>query len=425
MKKYLLFFAIIISINIYAQNETNYDESKIPEYKLPDILVSEKGKKITNSRSWIKKRRPEIVSLFEENIYGKVPGELKLISYKVVEESKDAFNGKAIRKQVALNFKNNGKELNVGLLIYLPKIQGKVPVFVSYNFWGNHTVADDPEILLTESWISNSPDLGRTNNRVTEQSRGAGKKLLSVEKLIDAGYGLATMFAGDVDPDKGAAAGPDYSDGVHPLFYRNGQTEPLDNEWRTIAAWAWGLSRALDYFEKDDDIDQNKVIVFGHSRHGKAALWAGALDWRFAMVISNNSGCGGAALSRRQFGERLAGMNAQFPHWLCGNSKKYDYKEATLPVDQHDLIALIAPRPVYIASAEEDLWADPKGEFLSAYHATPVYGLFGKQGILSPEMPEINQPVMTSIGYHIRSGGHSVTEFDWNQYIKFANIHLK
>jgi hypothetical protein len=337
----------------------------------------------------------------------------------------DAFNGKAIRKQVFLTFKNNGKELNVGLLIYLPKSHDKVPVIVSYNYWGNHTVTDDPEILLTDSWISNSTALGRTNNRVTDQSRGAGKKLLPVEKLIDAGYGLATMFAGDVDPDKGASAGPDYSDGIHPLLYKKGQTMPLDNEWRTIAAWAWGLSRALDYFEKDKDIDQDKVIVFGHSRHGKAALWAGALDQRFALVVSNNSGCGGAALSRRQFGERLGGMNVQFPHWLCGNSKKYDYKEATLPVDQHELIALIAPRPVYIASAEEDLWADPKGEFLSAHFATPVYNLFGKEGISSPKMPEINQPLMTTIGYHIRSGGHSVTEFDWNQYIKFANFHLK
>ena len=410
MKNYLLLlFALVLSLNIYAQKETNYDESKVPEYELPDVLTTENGKKISNKEDWIKKRRPEIVSLFEENIYGKVPGKLKLTSYKVVEESKDAFNGKAIRKQVVLNFKNNGKELNVGLLIYLPKNQKKVPVFVSYNFWGNHTVADDPEILL-------SP---------TEKSRGAGKKLLSVEKLIDAGYGLATMYAGDVDPDKGAARGPDYSDGIHPLLYKKGQTMPLDNEWRTIAAWSWGLSRALDYFEKDKDIDHNKVIVFGHSRQGKAALWAGAFDQRFAMVISNNSGCGGAALSRRQFGERLGGMNVEFPHWLCGNSEKYDYKEATLPVDQHELIALIAPRPVYIASAEEDLWADPKGEFLSAVYATPVYNLFGKKGILSSKIPEINQPVMTTIGYHIRSGAHSVTDYDWDQYIKFANIHLK
>ena len=425
MKKYALFFALIITINSYAQEETNYDESKVPEYKLPEVLISENGKKITDYLSWIKIRRPEILSLFEENIYGKIPGELKLTSYKVVEQSDHACNNKAIRKQVVLNFQNNGKELNVGLLIYLPKNGRKAPVFVSYNFWGNQTVTDDPEIILTKSWINDNTTLGHINNQVTEKSRGAGKRLLPVEQLIAAGYGLATMYAGDVDPDKSGDAGADFSDGIHPLLYKKGQTKPLDNEWGAIAAWAWGLSRAMDYFEKDTDIDADKVIVFGHSRHGKAALWAGARDQRFAIVVSNNSGCGGAALSRRQFGERLGGMNAQFKHWLCENSKKYDYKEAALPVDQHELIALIAPRPVYVASAEEDLWADPKGEFLSAHFATPVYELFGKQGISSPKMPEINNPIMTSIAYHIRTGKHMATEYDWEQYIKFADFHLK
>ena len=423
-KLLLVILLLAIFVN-QAKSQTNYDEKEVQEYQLPELLISQNGTTITRSKSWMKIRRPEILNLFEENMYGRIPGALKISTYKILEENPNALNGKALRKQVLLTFKKAGRELNVNLLIYVPKNQTKAPIFLGYNFYGNQTVIDDQAIILNQSWTRNMESIGITENLATEKSRGVQNSRWAIDKIIDAGYGLATMYYGDVDPDKFGKDGIDYSDGVHPLLYKKGQTKPRPNEWGAISAWAWGLSRAMDYFEKDVDIDQNKVIVIGHSRLGKTALWAGALDQRFAIVISNNSGCGGAKLSRRKYGERLGGMNGYFPHWLCGNCAKYDGHEETLPVDQHMLIALIAPRPVYIASAEDDRWSDPKGEYLSGYFATPVYELFGKPGLSSDTIPKVNQPIMTTIGYHIRRGGHDVTDYDWEQYIKFADKHLK
>lgn len=344
---------------------------------------------------------------------------MEISGWNIVEESDNAVNGKAIRKQVDILFEKGDNNLHFNILMYLPKNVEKAPLFTGYNFYGNHTVTEDVNVLISEAWVMDNPSFGIINNQLTEQSRGVRTNRWAIEKIIDAGYGLATIYYGEVDPDKN-----DFNDGIHPFFYESGQQQPAPDEWGAIAAWAWGLSRALDYLETDPDIDATKVIVFGHSRLGKTSLWAGAADERFAAVISNDSGCGGAAMSKRQFGETVARINNSFPHWFCRNFRNYNLNEEALPADQHELIALIAPRPVYIASAEEDKWADPKGEFLSAFYATPVYNLFGKVGMLSDNMPAVNQPVQNTVAYHIRSGKHDVTDYDWEQYIKWADRQL-
>lgn len=413
----ILMLFCFLSGGLHAQQRNVIDdEAKVPEYKIPDVLTRFNGGKVKTAKDWYKKQRPEILQKFTDEIYGKVPGQLGIHEVKVWETSPDALNGLAVRKQLSLFFKKGDKNLEVNVLMYLPKSQQKVPVFLAYNFSGNHAVYNDPNIRLTESWVNNDPSVGIINNQVTEQSRATASNRWPVEEIIKSGYGLVTLYYGDVDPDK-----DDFSDGIQPFFYQENQTHPKFDEWGSIAAWAWGLSRVMDYLEKDDLADAKKVAVLGHSRLGKTALWAGATDQRFAMVVSNESGCGGAALSKRIFGETVQIINTSFPHWFCGNFKKYNDNEADLPVDQHMLLALIAPRPLYVASAEGDKWADPRGEFLAAKYASAVYELLGMEGLPVKEMPEVNHPVMGTIGYHIRSGKHDLTLYDWQQYIRFAD----
>jgi len=412
-----LFF---VQFSLAQRDKIITEESKIPVYQLPDILTRFNGSKVKSEKTWFKKQRPEIMGKFTEEVYGKVPGHLKISEVKVWETSDNALQGTAIRKQLSLYFKKGINTLEVNILMYLPKSATKVPVFLGYNFNGNHSVNSDSAIRLTESWVENDPSMGYINNRVTEQSRGLSADNWPVSEIIKAGYGLVTVYYGDIDPDKN-----DFSDGIQPFFYKAGQAKPNPDEWGSIAAWAWGLSRVMDYLETDKLVDAKKVAVLGHSRLGKAALWAGANDQRFAIVISNESGCGGAALSKRIFGETVERINTVFPHWFCDNFKKYNAKEDLLPVDQHMLLAAIAPRPLYVASAEGDQWADPKGEFLSAKYASDVYVLLGLKGLPVKEMPEVNHPVMGTIGYHIRSGKHDLTEYDWQQYLKFADMHFK
>ncbi|WP_317172045.1 acetylxylan esterase [Zobellia roscoffensis] len=418
MKPLLFILLTLTTLGLMAQPEANYDETKVPKFSVPDPLTTFSGEAITDSQEWEEKRKLEIYQFFEKQIYGKVPALLDEYSFKVIEQDNQALEGKAQRKQITVGLKKNNRTLNFNILLYLPNGNEKAPVFLGYNFHGNHTVTDDPNVIIPEAWNENNADLKISSNKATEASRGVRMHRWSIDKMLDNGYGLATVYYGEIDPDKN-----DFSDGLHSLFYAEEQTKPKTNEWGSIAAWAYGLSRAMDYLENDTNI--SNVIVFGHSRLGKAALWAGATDDRFSGVISNNSGCGGAALFKRKFGETIGHINNSFPHWFSESFKKYSNKEEILPVDQHQLLALIAPRPLYVASAVEDEWADPKGEFLSTQYASKVYGLYGKKGIDLTDFPETDRPIQQTMAYHMRSGKHDVTAYDWDQYMTWAETFAK
>lgn len=395
--------------------KANYDESLVPEYELPDPLIFTDGSPVEASH-W-PRRRAEIHRIFEQEVYGSMPPAHPMSAETFDDET--ALDGTARRRQVRLRFGGYDDAPCMDLLLYLPHSDAPVPVFLGLNFSGNHAIHPDPAIRLSPVWMRSDEDNGVVDHQSTDASRGAMSSRWSVDALLTRGYGLATVYCGDLDPDFDDG----FDNGVHPLFDRGARTP---HSWGSIGAWAWGLSRALDYLVTQPDIDHNRVSVMGHSRLGKTALWAGACDERFAMVVSNNSGCGGAALARRRFGETIARINTTFPYWFCQQHHTYNDREDDLPIDQHQLLALAAPRPLYVASAVDDGWADPKGEFLAAAHASPVYELLGHRGLGATQMPDVGVALTQGrVGYHVRSGGHDVTLWDWERWMDFADHHLR
>ena len=422
MKYLIISIAILLSASLsFAQQvDVNYDESKVPVFTPPDPLTFNDGRKITTVKQWENQRRPELMEMFSAQMYGRTPTNKIKVNYVTLSENPNFMNGKATCKQVKFIFTNGKKNVEALLLLILPNwTKEKAPVFVAYNFNGNHSTTSDPSIEYPLFFaVTETPEHIRWV--FSNRERGGQSTRWSYDKIIDRGYGVATMFYQDIYPDK-----PGYADhSVVSLFpgYNPDQKKP--DEWQALGAWAWGMSRIVDYLETQKRVDSKKIITMGHSRLGKATLWGGTQDKRFRIVISNNSGCGGAAMSKRVFGENVAVITRSFPHWFCPDFNRYANNEANLPFDQHQLVALIAPRKVYITSAVEDTWADPKGEFLTGYYAGTVFELYGFKGLGVNVLPPLNQPIMNDVGYHIREGVHDVTEYDWMRFMDFADKHL-
>jgi hypothetical protein len=410
----ILSVALLTALLAPAQtNRYNFDESKIPPYSIPDPLTLADGQPVKDAQTWTTKRRPELMALFEEQVYGKTPHEHIDIRATPPLVDSAALKGKAIRKQVTIYFTDRNDGPHMELLLYLPPGSTRVPVIFGLNFSGNQTVNADPGILMNDVWVPDPLDpKKRLHQQADERTRGANAASWQVEKILSHGYGLATIYYYDIEPD--------FVGGL-PLGART--IFPQPEQWSALGVWAWALSRAVDYLRADPRVDQARLGLIGHSRLGKAALWAAAQDTRFSLVISNESGKGGASLLKRGFGETTDHLNDAFPHWFAPAYKQYTGHPEKLPIDGNELLALIAPRPLYVASAAEDLGSDPKGEFLSAANVGRVYALFGKKGLGTNQMPQLDQPVMHDVAYHVRSGKHDVTEFDWDQYLTFADLH--
>jgi hypothetical protein len=399
---------------------TNYEESKVLPYVLPDPLLMTNGKRVRSAGQWMKIQRPYIYHLFEKNVYGDYPRRAVPVHYRIRESSSNALGGIATRKQVRIFLKPQDTTVYVDVLMYLPHaVKGPAPVFLGYNFMGNATVIADPAIFLSDKPVF--PEYERRND---SSNRGMKSSRWPIKTILANGFGVVTACNSDIEADNINGRNPRALDaGIRTTLKDVLNIRPGD--WGAIGAWAWGLSRIMDYLEKDTDVNAKEVAVVGHSRLGKTALWAGASDQRFSIIISNESGEGGAALARRWYGETVESINNAFPYWFVPAYKKYNDDVFSLPVDQHELLALIAPRPLYIASAEGDQWSDPRGEFLSAWHAGEVYALFGEKGTGTGIMPPVNHPVGNTIQYHIRTGKHDITLYDWEQYIKFARRQWK
>ncbi len=411
----VVFVGVVLSSNwksgLLAQKfEANYDEAKVPQYELP-VLIDAKTAAAKDFASAWELRRTELMDIFAKQMYGTSPTSAYELKFEKIE-SANCCSGLGLRQQWRVWISTQHGQLPIDLLVFTPSnANGPVPCFLGLNFGGNHTITTDKEIPLTTSWIRENKVNGvSNNNQASESGRGAATSRWPIEQILAEGMGVATAYYGDIDPD----FDDEFTNGVHALFPEHRPSAEHPDRWGSIAAWSWGLSRLLDCMSMQiKEVDAARVAVIGHSRLGKTALWAGATDRRFALVISNDSGCGGAALSRRAIGETVGRINTSFPHWFCPNFKQYNLNENSLPIDQHQLLAAVAPRPIYVASASQDLWADPHGEFLSLSLAAEVYQRFptAKSG-------SSDAPVMR-LGYHLRDGKHDINAWDWSHYLRF------
>ncbi len=399
--------------------QTRFPEpDQLPSHpELPDPLVMFNGERVTSKQQWIDKRRPELKALFQHYMYGYLPQHAK-ITAKVEHEDAKAFDGKAALREVAISV-GPPDVPPIHLLLVVPnQRKGPAPVFVGLNFCGNHAIVNDRAIHLPTTWIYPGP--GVVDHRATEAGRGKKIDEWALEQSIDRGYAVATFYNGDIDPDQ-----QDVRAGIQPyLRKRAGKHGPHD--WGTIAAWAWGVHRVVDYVSDHKDLDKNRIAVVGHSRLGKTALLAAALDERIALAIPHQAGCGGTSPDRNDNpkAESVRRINTVFPHWFNDTFKQFNDQTDKLPFDQHCLIALMAPRPVLLSNAVEDQWANPGGQFRMLQAADPVYRFLGVAGLEAKEMPPLGKLVDSPLGYYIRAGQHSMTKEDWKIFLAFADKHF-
>jgi hypothetical protein len=401
---------------LVAGHPVNYREDLVGSYTLPDLFACSDGKRISDAKTWLKKRRPELIRLFEEIQFGKMPAPPRTIRFNVFDTGTPAFNGKAIRKQVTVYLSTEPSEHKMNLLIYLPaKVQKPVPLLLNISFSAYNQITDDAGVMVGEIW--------RDGKKIKADQPGRFGKM-NIEQFMDAGFGFATVYYGDIEPD--FIDGIKY--GIRGQFLKTGQTKPAADEWGAISAWAWGVGRALDYFEKDKQIDSQRIALQGSSRLGKTVLWAGAHDTRVKMVIASISGEGGAAISRRNFGETIKHITdpTRYLYQFAANYHSYGDKVNQLPIDSHMLVALMAPRALLLQTGSTDYWSDPKGEFLAALAAEPVYKLFNEKGPGTIDMPKPGDTshLMNRLGYFMHDGGHTVLPEDWTHFISYMKKHL-
>jgi hypothetical protein len=384
--------------------------------ELPDLLVMFNGERVKNKEGWFGKRRPELKALFQHYMYGYAPKAVP-IEAKVEREDRSALEGNATLREVTISLGPSERQ-KIHLLLVVPNGRKEPsPCFVGMNFCGNHAVVKDPAVRLPTAWIyPNYP--GVKNNHATDAGRGTQVDVWNLDLAIGRGYAVATFYSGDIDPDR-----PDVREGIQPFFSKAG-SKPGPHDWGTIAAWAWGIQRAVDYLVTNPEIDKSHIAVVGHSRLGKTALLAAAFDERIAMAIPLQAGCGGTAPSRGKVGESVKRINTSFPHWFNGTFKEFNDQVDRLPFDQHCLVALVAPRPVLFANAVEDTWANPDGQFEVLLAADPVYRFLGAGGLDAKTRPELNKLVDSKLGYFIRPGKHAMTRDDWKVFLDFADKQL-
>ena len=395
------------------------DEQLVSSYILPDPLRKNDGTQVSSAAEWMNRRRAEILNLFKQEEYGEILPRPDSMSFKILSVHADALDNTAVRKEIRLEFAmRNGKTFSFTMLLYLPKhAAAPVPAFLGLNFKGNHNTTEETDVTPTGYLFP---------GKLAEEGRGVQSARWCFREVIKRGYAAATVCYHDIYPDRTESV----QDSVFRLFYDEKDYGEIPRKYSVIGAWAWGLSRALDYLESESAVDASRVAVHGHSRLGKTALWAGAVDRRFAMVIGNDSGCGGGALHKRKFGENLsqhfdAHVQNGVPIWFVDACRKYIWHEEQMPFDQHELLALIAPRPLCIGTATLDINADPYGEFLACKNASPVYRLFGSEEFTGTEMPKPDTWISGDISFHYRTGRHDQTPWDWARYLDAADRYWK